>query len=188
MSNSTRIVFTQGGKGGVAKTEVALSLVSWYRAQGFAPALLDFDVENGNKSGLANFFPEGTKFDVHREGALDEFFDACDGGKRIVLADLGAGAGTATAAWFEQAFEDAMDLSIQFTAVGVLTNDAGAVQSVLQWATYLQNRVDYLIALNEMREPGCAFEYWHEEPAVEQFTKLFSPNIMTMAARGATLT
>ncbi len=180
---SIRIVFTEGGKGGVAKTELALSLVSWYHCQNLSPVLLDFDVENSNKSSLANFFPEATKFDVHKEGALDELFDACDAGQDIVVADLGAGAGAATAHWFEQAFEDAFDLNIRFTAIGVLTNDAGAVQSVLQWATYLQSRVNYLIVLNEMREPDCQFEYWHEEPAVAQFTEIFSPHVMTMGAR-----
>ena len=75
MSKKTRVVFTQGGKGGVGKTEVLNCLINWYREQGFTPVLLDFDIENTNKSGLQNFFPEATKIDVHHEGALDEFFD-----------------------------------------------------------------------------------------------------------------
>ncbi|MCB1099440.1 MAG: hypothetical protein KDN22_27970 [Verrucomicrobiae bacterium] len=182
-SQSTRIVFTEGGKGGVAKTEVALSLVSWYQQNGIAPMLLDFDIENTGKSGLQNFFPAARKFNVHREGALDELFDACDGDQQIVLADLGAGAGDATAHWFDQAFEDAAELGIRFTAVGVTTNDAGAVQSILKWATVLQRKVDYVIVLNEMRESPCDFEYWHDEPGVKEFCKMFSPAMVTMAAR-----
>ena len=180
---SKRIVFTQGGKGGVAKTELALSLVSWYRQNGHDPVLLDFDVENTNKSCLQNFYPEALKFDIHREGALDELFDACAGDADIVLADLGAGAGAATSNWFEQAFEDAVELGIRFTAIGVVTNDAGAVQSALTWATHLQKRTDYLIVLNEMRESKCKFEYWHDEPAVTQFIDMFDPHVMKMAAR-----
>jgi hypothetical protein len=31
LSKRPRIVFTQGGKGGVGKTDLSLSLVSWYR-------------------------------------------------------------------------------------------------------------------------------------------------------------
>lgn len=77
MSEKTRVVFTQGGKGGVGKTEVLNCLVDWYREQGHSPTLLDFDIENANKSGLRNFFPDATKLDVHDEGALDEFFDIC---------------------------------------------------------------------------------------------------------------
>ena len=183
--NETRIVFTEGGKGGVAKTELALSLVSWYRARGLDPLLLDFDIENTNKSSLKSFFPEAAKFDIHREGALDELFEACDKGRDLVLADMGSGAGAATASWFEQAFEDAAELNIKFTAVGVLTNDAGAVQSVLKWATYLQDRVDYLVVLNEMREKESRFEYWQgdKEPAIADFRDKLSPFEMKMNAR-----
>ena len=180
----TRVVFTQGGKGGVAKTEVALSLVSWYRSRGINPVLLDFDIENASKSGLKNFYPEARKLDVHREGALDEFFDLCDSPETsVVLADLGAGAGKSTFDWFDQAFSDAVDASICFTAIGVTTNDAGAVQSVLKWANQLQDQVDYVVVLNEFREPGCAFDYWYGEPASASFTEIFSPAIIKMGAR-----
>ena len=178
------MVFTQGGKGGVAKTEVALSLVSWYQQRDMQPALLDFDIENTNKSGLQNFYPEAAKLDVHADGALDEFFDVCDrAASGVVVADLGAGAGQAAYRWFDETFEDAQDLDISFTAIGVTTNDAGAVQSILKWADHLQDRVDYLIVLNELREPGCQFEYWHNEPATADFAEVFSPSIIEMGAR-----
>jgi len=184
MKTTTRIIFTQGGKGGVAKTEVLLSLIPWYRQQGIEPILLDFDIENTNKSGLQNFYPEAKKFDVHTEGALDEFFDICDEpDSQIIIADLGAGAGTATYAWFEEAFQDADELNIKFTSIGVTTNDAGAVQSVLKWAAHLQDQPEYLIVLNELHEPRSKFDYWHKEPAVEKFKQLLSPTIITMQAR-----
>ena len=184
MTASTRVVFTQGGKGGVAKTEVVLCLIPWYRRQGIEPVLLDFDIENTNKSGLQNFFPEARKLDVHQEGALDEFFDVCDRPDvQLVVADLGAGAGAATYVWFDAAFTDAEDLGIKFTSIGVSTNEAGAVQSVLKWGAMLQDRVDYLIVLNELREIGSAFEYWHDEPAVARFRKAFSPVVISMGAR-----
>lgn len=181
---STRVVFTQGGKGGVAKTEVILSLIAWYEQRGIRPALLDFDIENTNKSGLQNFHPAARKMDVHREGALDEFFDVCDQNESgLVVADLGAGAGEATYRWFDEAFDDAADFGISFTSIGVTTDDAGAVQSILKWADRLQDRVEYLIVLNEFREPGCDFIYWKAEPATARFMEPFSPKIMTMASR-----
>ncbi len=179
-----RVVFLEGGKGGVGKTEVALCLVPWYRHQGIEPVLLDFDVENTNKSGLQNFCSEAEKIDVHREGALDEFFEACDlTGVEVVLADLGAGAGKATFDWFREAFDDAQDLNLDFTAVAVTTNEAGAVQSVLKWADEIQDRARYLVVLNEYREWDCAFEYWHDEAQVVAFRAAFDPVVITMGAR-----
>lgn len=184
MSTSTRVIFTQGGKGGVAKTEVILSLIPWYHRQGLFPALLDFDIENTNKSGLQNFYPKAQKLDVHRDGTLDEFFEVCDRTDcGLVIADLGAGAGEATYRWFDEAYEDAAESGIAFTSIGVTTNEAGAVQSVLKWASHLQDRVDYLVVLNEFREPNCEFEYWKAEPAVERFMDAFDPRVMVMQAR-----
>jgi len=184
MKTRKRVIFTQGGKGGVGKTEAILALIDWHRARGIEPALIDFDIENTNKSGLQNFHPEARKIDVHREGALDEFFEVCDQSKSgIVVADLGAGAGEATYNWFDEAFEDAADFGIDFTSIGVTTDEAGAVQSVLKWAKHLQDRVDYLIVLNEYREKNSDFGFWTDEPATKRFIKAFSPQIMVMKAR-----
>ena len=188
MKKSKRIIFTQGGKGGVGKTELQLSLVTWVRSQGHNPLLLDLDIENTSKSGLKNFYPEAKKYDVHAEGALDSFLEICDQETySIIIADLGSGAGTATYQWFDEVFDDTSDLGISFTSIGVTNNEAGAVQSVLKWAHHLQDRVDYLIVLNEMRERDCKFEYWHEEPAVNRFIEALSPKIMYMARRMQTL-
>ena len=184
MNQKTRVVFTQGGKGGVGKTEVLNCLIDWYRQQGHSPITLDFDIENANKSGLQNFFPDATKLDVHREGTLDEFFDICgESSTGLVVADLGAGAGEVTYQWFDEAFEDAEEEGILFTSIGVTTEDAGAVQSLLTWGARLQDRVDYLIVLNEQQNPRSDFKYWNAEPKVAEFKKIFSPKVMTMDSR-----
>ncbi|MDA0811878.1 MAG: hypothetical protein O3C21_05760 [Verrucomicrobia bacterium] len=184
LSKRPRIVFTQGGKGGVGKTDLSLSLVSWYRQNGVAPILFDFDIENTNKSGLQNFYPDARKHDVHRDGALDEVFEVCDqDAVEIVLADLGSGAGNAAYQWFDSAYDDAMELGIRFTAIGVTTNEAGSVQSLLKWADHLQDKVDYLIVLSAMGDAQGGFEYWHSEPAVTEFVDTFHPVIMPMDAR-----
>jgi len=179
-----RVIFTQGGKGGVTKTEVAVSLASWYAEQGIEPALLDLDIENSDKGGLRTFLPAAKPFDLHEHGTLDEFLSACDDGDSpVVLADMGAGAGKATYDWFENAADIAAELGIQFTAIGVTTNEASSVQAILRWAEHLQDSVDYLIVLNEMRRPRCEFEYWHDEPRVQEFVRAFSPNVMRMDSR-----
>ena len=115
---------------------------------------------------------------------LDRFFDVCEEEDNTVfIADLGSGAGTSAYKWFDEVFEDAHELGLKFTSVGVTTNDAGAVQSVLKWAHHLQNKVDYLIVLNELGEFGSKFEYWYQEPAVTRFEKILSPHVMRMKAR-----
>ena len=166
-----RVVFTEGGKGGVGKTEIAINLATWYERQGIKPKLIDFDAENTDKSGLKSFLPEATKLDIHAPGALDHFFDACETDDRVVLADMGAGAGAATYDWFEKMFEDSREMNIRFTAVGVTTNDPGAVISILQWAKHLKRRVDYLVVLNALRATDETFDYWRQDPSVEKFVR-----------------
>ncbi len=178
-----RAVFTQGGKGGVGKTEVAIALASWYRARGIKPALLDFDVENADKAGFQTYYPEATKIDVHREGSLDAFFNAFDRGTRVVLADLAGGSSNAAEAWFEEAAEYAVEMNVAFTAVGVTTNEASSIQSILKWAGHLQDAVDYLVVLNEMRSPRCPFQYWHDNPTVADFVEAMNTSVMTMKSR-----
>ena len=184
MKKTILVIFTMGGKGGTGKTEVVLSLAAWCRRQKSHPLLLDFDRENTDKSGLKNFYPEALKLDAHREGELDSFFDICDQEEtRLIIADLPAGAGLETFQFFNDAFEDASDTGIVFTAVGVVNNDAGTVQSVLKWAAELQDRVRYLVVFNEMRERDCRFEYWNDEPATGRFREALKPRFMTMRAR-----
>ncbi len=178
-----RAVFTQGGKGGVGKTEVAIALASWYRANGVEPTLLDFDIENADKAGFQTYFPEARKIDVHREGSLDAFFNAFDDGTTVVLADLAGGSSNAAERWFEEAAEYAVEMNVAFTAIGVTTNDASSVQSILKWAGHLQDAVDYLIVLNEMRSPRSIFQYWHDNANVREFIEATEPRVMTMKAR-----
>ncbi len=180
---SMRAVFTQGGKGGVGKTEVAIALASWYRINGLKPALLDFDVENADKAGFQTYFPEAIKIDVHQEGSLDAFFNAFDDGTRVVLADLAGGSSNAAEKWFEEAAEYAIEMNVAFTAIGVTTNDASSIQSILKWAGHLQDTVDYLVVLNEMRSPDCPFQYWHENRNVAEFIEAMDPRVMTMKSR-----
>lgn len=182
-SSPVRVVFTEGGKGGVGKTEIAINLATWYRKHGISPKLIDFDSENTDKSGLKSFIPDAVKIDIHASGALDHFFEVCDTDDHLVLADMGAGAGAATYDWFDKMFEDSRQMNISFTAIGVTTNDPGAVLSILRWAKHLQHRVDYMIVLNETLESDRQFEYWHDSPEVKQFEKIFDPVVMRADVR-----
>ena len=184
MREQKQVLLTQGGKGGSGKTELSVSTVDFVKKRGFKPLLLDFDRENTDNSGLQNFHTEAIKLDVHQEGALDTFFDICDREEsNLIIADLPAGAGLETFQFFNDAFEDAEEIGIRFTAIGVVNNDAGTVQSVLKWGKELQNRVDYLIVFNELRERNSRFEYWHDEPATQDFDRILKPRYMKMQAR-----
>ena len=121
MREQKQVLLTQGGKGGSGKTELSVSAVDFVKKRGFKPLLLDFDRENTDNSGLQNFHTEAIKLDVHQEGALDTFFDICDREEsNLIIADLPAGAGLETFQFFNDAFEDAEEVGIRFTAIGVV--------------------------------------------------------------------
>ena len=72
---SKRIVFTQGGKGGVGKTTAALSLYDYYQTKKATVTLADFDVENRAKSGLNYWHKDAEKVDIHSRSGLDKLID-----------------------------------------------------------------------------------------------------------------
>jgi CobQ/CobB/MinD/ParA nucleotide binding domain len=139
---SKRVVFTMGGKGGVGKTGVVVALAEWFRANEIPITLLDLDTENKARGSLKHFF-DGTvtKVDVHTPAGLDAFVDHLDGSVSIILADMGAGAGQVAADWFDSMHEDVATTGVRFTAVGIVTPDPASVESVLAWASRLQDRV-----------------------------------------------
>jgi anion-transporting ArsA/GET3 family ATPase len=94
MTNSKRVVFTMGGKGGVGKTGVMVALAEWFEANEIPVTLLDLDTENKARGSLKHFFNGSvTKVNIHTPAGLDAFVDHLDSGSEIILADMGAGAG-----------------------------------------------------------------------------------------------
>ena len=89
-----RVIFTMGGKGGVGKTGVVVTLAEWFATHQIPVTLLDLDTENKARGSLKHFF-DGTvtKVNIHTPAGLDAFIDYLDGEVPIILADMGAGAG-----------------------------------------------------------------------------------------------
>ena len=143
---SKRVVFTMGGKGGVGKTGVVVALAEWFEANEIPVTLLDLDTENKARGSLKHFY-DGTvtKVNIHTPAGLDAFVDHLEGESQIVLADMGAGAGEVVADWFESMHEDVAAIGVRFTAVGVVTPDPASVESLLAWASRLQDRVEYVV-------------------------------------------
>ena len=178
----SRIVFLMGGKGGVGKTAFAGMLGEWYRAHGTPHTLIDMDTENKACGSLAHFFPQARKWNIHQARGLDEFVDALDEGNPIVVADMGSGAGEVAHRWFDSMYTTVHEDGVVFTAVSLVTPDPASVFSLLSWASFLQQRVDYLVVRNSLTEPAD-FGYWETDPQAVEFRKAFHPREIGMEYR-----
>lgn len=180
---SSRVIFTEGGKGGVGKTAFTTGLVEWFDAHQIPYTLLDLDTENRARGSLTHYFRDKTrKVNIHTAEGLDSFLDVLDEGTPIVIADLGAGSGQVAHKWFDSMYESAKGIGVAFTAVGVVTPDPASVESVLSWAHALQHRVEYLIVKNALTEPSD-FSYWEQSQQAEQFRQAFHPQEIPMEYR-----
>ena len=182
-ANAKRVVFTMGGKGGVGKTGVMVALAEWFEANGIPVTLLDLDTENKARGSLKHFF-DGTvtKVNIHTPAGLDAFVDHLESGASIILADMGAGAGQVAADWFDSMYEDIAATGVRFTAVGVATPDPASVESILAWASRLQDRVEYVIVENATSSLSD-FTYWKSTEQANQFREAFAPEILEMEFR-----
>src|SRR6202451_965006 len=182
-----RVILSMGGKGGVGKTSVITGLAEWFVENEIPVTLLDLDTENKARGSLAHFFGEQSpKVNIHTPAGLDAFVDRLADGAPVILADMGAGAGQVTYDWFERMYPDVAEAGVAFTAIGVVTSDPASVESVLNWAAALQDRVSYVIAMNNLTE-HTDFTYWQESDQAEEFQKRFQPAIIRLDYRLADL-
>ena len=186
-ATSKRVVFTMGGKGGVGKTGVMVSLAEWFVTNEIPVTLLDLDTENNARGSLKHFFNGTvTKVNIHTPAGLDAFVDHLDGGASIILADMEAGAGQVASGWFDSMYEDVAATGVRFTAVSVVTPDPASVESVLAWASRLQDRVEYVIVENAT-SALADFTYWRSTAQANRFRETFAPEILQMEFRLAEL-
>jgi len=182
-----RIVFTQGGKGGVGKTGFMIHLAEWFLANEIPFTLLDLDTENKSRGSLKHYFNGlARKINIHTEAGLDMFIDCLSDGAPVVLADMGAGSGQVALNWFETMYPDLADQGILFTAIGVVTSDPASAESVLAWGARLQDRVEYVIVENAT-SPQSDFSYWRDSDQSIRFREAFRPVVLSMEYRLADL-
>ncbi len=125
-----RVVLSMGGKGGVGKTSLMVSLAESFDANKIPVKLLDLDTENKARGSLTHFFDGNvSKLNIHTAAGLDAFVDVLEDGPAVILADMGAGAGQVTYEWFEKMYPDVSEEGIVFTAIGVITSDPASVSS-----------------------------------------------------------
>jgi len=179
----SRLVLTQGGKGGTGKTSLVAALVNWYDEHGYPYTLMDLDTEVSKSRGsLIHYFPKATKLDISQPEGMDHLLNALEDGPPVVLADMGAGSGQTAYAWFDAMYEGAREWGVAFTAIGLVTPDPATVDSVLKWAAALQNRTDYLIVKNAVNN-ASDFTSWERAPRAEQFREAFRPEVIEMEYR-----
>lgn len=178
-----RVILTMGGKGGVGKTSFMLTLAEWFTAQKVEAKLLDLDTENKSRGSLSHYFDRtASKVNIHSAAGLDSFIDQIEEGTSILLADMGASSGQVTYDWFDSMFEDVQALGVNFTAIGIVTPDPASVESVLSWASHLQDRVEYVIVENAITYPAD-FAYWRESEQAHGFREAFNPVVLRMEFR-----
>src|SRR5262245_6354627 len=173
-----RVILSMGGKGGVGKTGVMAGLAEWFDANQIPVKLLDLDTENKARGSLTHFFAGRVpKVNIHTPAGLDSFVDQLADGEPIILADMGASSGHIAYDWFEKMYPDVSDAGIVFTLVGMVTSDPASVESVLAWASWLQNRVAYLIVENNVTD-HTDFTYWRESEQARRFREAFRPAVI----------
>ncbi len=74
-------------------------------------------------------------------------------------------------------YPDVNEAGVVFTAVGVVTADPASVESVLDWAAALQDRVAYVIVENNLTE-HTDFTYWRQNDRAQEFRKGFQPRVL----------
>lgn len=180
---SSRVIFTEGGKGGVGKTAFTTGLVEWFDANQIPYTLLDLDTENKARGSLTHYFRDKTrKVNIHTSEGLDGFVDVLEEGPPIVIADMGSGSGQVAHKWFESMYESVREIGVVFTAIGIITPDPASVESVLMWAHALQHRVEYLVVKNALTEPAD-FTYWEQSRQAALFREAFHPQEISMQYR-----
>jgi len=178
-----KAVFPTGGKGGTGKSTFTISLAEWYAQNNIPFTLLDLDTENKKKGSLSHFFPDrAAKIDINTPAGLDTFVDQADKAPDIILADMGAGSSKVSTAWFDSMHESVTDI-LTFTAIGVVTSDPASVESLLNWAAQLQDRVSYVVVLNQQEDLQEDFTYWEKTAEAIAFREVFHPPVIRMAAR-----
>jgi hypothetical protein len=100
----------------------------------------------------------------------------------FVSGRMGGGAGQVALDWFDTMYGELAPLGIAFTAIAVITPDPASVQSVLEWASRLRDRVQYVVVENASN-PQPDFSYWHNTEQAHRFRANPHPLILSMEFR-----
>ena len=141
------VIFTAGAKGGTGKSTIIRFLITYLRERGYEPLLLDMDNENRT---LSRFFPEAEQIEIRKESSNDVLVERVMGGNKLIIADLKAGTGRDTLEWWKVVPFDSDELkNVNFICIGSITSSPDSIQTFLNWAGELKDKVSYVVFKNE---------------------------------------
>jgi len=165
------VIFTAGAKGGTGKSTVARFLITYLRENGYDPLLLDMDNETKT---LSRFFPEAEQIEIRKESSNDVLVERVLDGKKLIIADLKAGTGRDTLEWWKDVPFDSEELKdVNFICVGSITSSPDSIQTFLNWAGELKNKVSYIVFKNE--KDGDTFPDYGASNESENFRSSYLP-------------
>jgi hypothetical protein len=168
MSN---IIFTAGAKGGTGKSTAVRLLVTFLRARGIDPLLLDLDDENRT---LSRFFPEALKVEIKKKSSHDVLVERALETDSLIVADLKAGTGREVLDWWlDVPFEQLQSLSVSFVCLVSITSSPDSVQSFLNWVAALDDRVRYVVFKN--LKDGDYLPDYDESDGALSFRQTYKP-------------
>lgn len=150
LPSKARVFVTLGGKGGVGKSIVAVLLADHFARAERPFGAYDCDEENRGKSAaFGNSHPDAVAVNLRSVEDCDRLLVTAAEWP-VSVVDLPANASGEFFDWWEAVVnpETLRALNIEVIGVGVITPEAGAVASVVQWAARLQESMTFLIALN----------------------------------------
>jgi len=141
------VVFTAGAKGGTGKSTIVRFLITYLRERGHNPLLLDMDNETKT---LSRFFPEAEQIEIRKESSNDVLVEKILEGKKFIIADLKAGTGRDTLEWWQDVPFNSDELKdVKFICLGSITSSPDSIQTFLNWAGKLKDKVEYVVFKNE---------------------------------------
>jgi len=169
------IFFTPGAKGGTGKSTIARFVITYLKALGLNPLLLDMDDENRT---MSRFFPEARQIEISKRSSYDVLIEAVvNEGAELIVADLKAGTGREVLQWWAEVPFDELS-HVKFICVAAITSSPDSVQSALNWAAELKNRVSYVICKN--CKDGEIFPDYDESVEALNFRGAYRPGDILM--------
>jgi MinD-like ATPase involved in chromosome partitioning or flagellar assembly len=164
------IIFTAGAKGGTGKSTAVRFLITYLREHGFSPSLFDMDDESKT---LSRFFPEATQVKIKKASSHDVLIEKIiEYGEKLIVADLKGGTGRDTLDWWlGLPFSKLTD--IQFICIAAITSSPDSVQSFLNWAAALKDKVSYIVCKNQ--KDGDIFPDYDESAEAAAFCDTLNP-------------
>ena len=165
------VIFTAGAKGGTGKSTIIRFLITYLRERGYEPLLLDMDNETKT---LSRFFPEAEQIEIRKESSNDVLMERLLEGNKLIIADLKAGTGRDTLQWWQHVPFDSDELKdVKFICLGSITSSPDSIQTFLNWAGELKNKVTYIVFKNE--KDGDVFPDYGKSGESSRFRSNYVP-------------